>query len=135
MLKTCGHLKATSAGAAKVKRQHLNLLEVYFDLYLSEIETLIRRGLVKKYRKNTGNVKALKGKLEFAGNLRYNLIHKERFYSTHQVYDYDHLLHQTLAHAIEIIEYFCKGSYLYDRCKRVLLNFPETTPLRLQKTD
>ena len=133
MLKACGHLKATSAGAAKVKRQHLNLLEVYFDLYLSEIETLIRRGLVKKYRKNTGNVKALKGKLEFAGNIRYNLVHKERFYSTHQVYDHNHLLHQTLAHAIEIIEHFCKGSYLYDRCKRVLLNFPETTPLKVTK--
>ena len=94
MLKACGHLKASSAGAANVKRQHLNLLEVYFELYLTEIETLIHRGLVKKYRKNTGNVKALKGKLEFAGNIRYNLVHKERFYTTHQVYDHDHLLHQ-----------------------------------------
>ena len=64
MLKACGHLKASSVGAANVKRQHLNLLEVYFELYLTEIETLIHRGLVKKYRKNTGNVKALKGKLE-----------------------------------------------------------------------
>ena len=68
MLKACGHLKATSAGAANVKRQHLNLLEVYFELFLSEVETLIHRGLTKKYRKKTGNVKALKGKLEFAGN-------------------------------------------------------------------
>jgi len=32
------------------------------------IETLLRRGLTKKYRKKTGNIKALKGKLEFAGN-------------------------------------------------------------------
>ena len=133
MLKACGHLKATSAGAANVKRQHLNLLEVYFELFLSEVETLIHRGLTKKYRKKTGNVKALKGKLEFAGNIRHNLVHKERFYTTHQVYDHDHLLHQTLAHALEIIEQFSKGSYLFDRCKRVLLNFPETTPLKVTK--
>jgi 5-methylcytosine-specific restriction enzyme subunit McrC len=133
MLKACGHLKASSAGAANVKRQHLNLLEVYFELYLTEIEILIHRGLVKKYRKNTGNVKALKGKLEFAGNIRHNLVHKERFYTTHQVYDYDHLLHQTLAHALEILEQFSKGSYLFDRCKRVLLNFPDTTPLKVTK--
>jgi len=133
MLKACGHLKATSAGAANVKRQHLNLLEVYFELFLSEVETLIHRGLTKKYRKKTGNVKALKGKLEFAGNIRHNLVHKERFYTTHQVYDQDHLLHQTLAHALEIIEQFSKGSYLFDRCKRVLLNFPETTPLKVTK--
>ena len=133
MLKACGHLKASSVGAANVKRQHLNLLEVYFELYLTEIETLIHRGLVKKYRKNTGNVKALKGKLEFAGNIRYNLVHKERFYTTHQVYDRDHLLHQTLAYALEILEQFSKGSYLFDRCKRVLLNFPETSPLKVTK--
>jgi 5-methylcytosine-specific restriction enzyme subunit McrC len=133
MLKACGHLKASSVGAANVKRQHLNLLEVYFELYLTEIETLIHRGLVKKYRKNTGNVKALKGKLEFAGNIRYNLVHKERFYTTHQVYDHDHLLHQTLAYALEILEQFSKGSYLFDRCKRVLLNFPETSPLKVTK--
>ena len=133
MLKACGHLKASSAGSADVKRQHLNLLEVYFELYLTEIEILIHRGLVKKYRKKTGNVKALKGKLEFAGNIRHNLVHKERFFTTHQVYDYDHLLHQTLAHALEILEQFCKGSYLFDRCKRVLLNFPEITPLKVTK--
>ena len=133
MLKACGHLKASSAGSANVKRQHLNLLEVYFELYLTEIEILIYRGLVKKYRKKTGNVKALKGKLEFAGNIRHNLVHKERFFTTHQVYDYDHLLHQTLAHALEILEQFCKGSYLFDRCKRVLLNFPEITPLKVTK--
>ena len=47
MLKACGHLKASSVGAANVKRQHLNLLEVYFELYLTEIESLIHRGLVK----------------------------------------------------------------------------------------
>jgi len=133
MLKACGHLKASSAGSADVKRQHLNLLEVYFELYLTEIEILIHRGLVKKYRKKTGNVKALKGKLEFAGNIRHNLVHKERFFTTHQVYDHDHLLHQTLAHALEILEQFCKGSYLFDRCKRVLLNFPEITPLKVTK--
>jgi len=133
MLKACGHLKASSAGAANVKRQHLNLLEVYFELFLSEVEILIRRGLAKKYRKQTSNVKALKGKLEFAGNIRYNLVHKERFYTTHQVYNHDHVLHQVLQHALEIIEQFSKGSFLYDRCKRVLLNFPETTPLKITK--
>jgi len=100
---------------------------------MNEIEILINRGHEKKYRKKTGNVKALKGKLEFAGNIRHNLVHKERFFTTHQVYDYDHLLHQTLAHALEILEQFCKGSYLFDRCKRVLLNFPEITPLKVTK--
>ena len=125
MLKACGKLKAQSSGPANVNRQNLNLLEVYFELYINEVNTLIRKGLIKKYRKETSNVKALKGKLEFAGNIRHNLVHKERFYTTHQVYDTDHLLHQVLYKALDIIEQFTKGTRLYNLAKRVQLNFPE----------
>ncbi|QNK78665.1 restriction endonuclease [Winogradskyella sp. PAMC22761] len=124
MLKACGKLKAESSGAAHVKRQHLNLLEVYFELYLHEVEALIRKGVIKQYRKQTQNTKALKGKLEFAGHIRYNAVHKERFYTTHQVYDTNHVLHQVLYKALTIVDQFTKGTRLCDLSSRVLLNFP-----------
>ncbi|WP_299390566.1 restriction endonuclease [uncultured Gelidibacter sp.] len=125
MLRACGKLKAESSGAANVKRQHLNLLEVYFELYLHEVESLVRKGLIKKYRKQTHNTKALKGKLEFSDHIRHNCIHKERFYTTHQVYDHNHFLHQVLFKALTIVDQFTKGSRLQDVTNRVLLNFPE----------
>ncbi|HEA22941.1 hypothetical protein LCGC14_1378770 [marine sediment metagenome] len=124
MLQACGKLKPSSTGPAHVRRQHLNLLEVYFELYLHEVDSIIRRGLVKKYRKETKNTKALKGKLEFAGNIRHNLVHKERFYTTHQIYDTNHLLHQILYKALDIVDQFSRGTRLNDFCKRVLLHFP-----------
>lgn len=124
MLQVTGKLDVQTTGSAHVKRQNMNLLEIYFELFLKEVQYLIRSGLVKKYRKNTGNVKALKGKLEFSGNIRHNLIHKERFYTTHQVYDYDHKIHQVLAEALSIVEHFTKGTRLNDWCKRILLDFP-----------
>ncbi|WP_339625751.1 restriction endonuclease [uncultured Winogradskyella sp.] len=125
MLKACGKLKAQSSGAAHVKRQHLNLLEVYFELYLIEVEALVRKGVIKKYRKQTHNTKALKGKLEFAGHIRNNAVHKERFYTTHQVYDSNHLLHQVLYNALTIVDHFTMGTRLNDLSNRVLLNFPK----------
>lgn len=125
MLQACGKLKAESSGAANVKRQNLNLLEVYFELYLLEVESLVRKGLIKQYRKQTQNTKALKGKLEFAGHLRKNIVHKERFYTTHQVYDSNHFLHQVLQKALTIVSQFTKGSRLQDLVNRVQLNFPE----------
>jgi 5-methylcytosine-specific restriction enzyme subunit McrC len=125
MLKACGRLKAESSGVANVKRQHLNLLEVYFELFLLEVESLLRRGVIKKYRKQTYNTKALKGKLEFAGHIRHNAIHKERFYTTHQVYDSNHLLHQVLYKALTIVDQFTMGTRLNDLSNRVLLNFPK----------
>lgn len=126
MLKSCGKLNAKSLGGANVKRQHLNLLEVYFELYLLELDVLIRKGFIKQYRNQTNNTKALKGKLEFAGHIQKNVIHKERFYTTHQVYDTNHFLHQVLQKALSIVDQFTKGTRLYDVTKRVLLNFPKT---------
>ncbi|MCJ8289540.1 MAG: McrC family protein [Flavobacteriales bacterium] len=125
MLKACGKVKAQTVGNAQLKKQNINLLEVYFEYFLNEMEGLIHAGLVKKYRKETSNVKALKGKLEFAGNIRKNLIHKERFYTTHQVYDANHKLHQVLWHALDIVGQFTRATRLSDNCRRVQLAFPE----------
>ncbi len=130
MLKTCGKLKAQSTGQAQLKRQHINLLEVYFEYYLNELEQLIRQGLVKKYRTEKSNVKALKGKLDFAGNLRYNFVHQERFYTSHQVYDRNHQLHQVLAYALNIVGQFSRTTFLNDKCKRIQLGFPEVDQIK-----
>lgn len=52
-------------------------------------------------------------------------MHKERFYTTHQVYDKDHLFHPVLGQALSIIATLSKGTYLYSKCKTVQLNFQE----------
>lgn len=125
MLKNTGRLNVDSTGPANVRRQNMNLLEIYFAMYLKNIQGLLRSGLVKRYRKETRNVKALKGKLDFAGNIRENLIHKERFYTTHQVYDVDHIIHQVLSVALDIVTQFSRGTGLNDMCRRMRLNFPD----------
>ncbi len=130
MLKACGKVKALTAGNANVKKQKINLLEVYFEYFLKEVELLIHSGLVKKYRKETANVKTLKGKLDFAGNIRQNLVHKERFYTTHQIYDANHKLHQVLALALNIVRQFTSATHLNDKCNRTLLAFPEVDRIK-----
>ena len=129
MMKVCKKLNPNSHGDANVSKQNLSLLELYFDMYLNEVNQLMRRGLIKQYRKESKNVKALKGKLEFANHLRSNLIHKERFYTNHQVYDKDHLVHQILAKAIGVIKSLSKGSFVYDKCLRTELSFPEVSDI------
>ena len=134
MLKTTRKLKVKKVGQANVTRQNIHLLDIYFEWFLNEIELLIRQGLIKQYYIQKDNVKALKGKLEFAGHIQKNLIHKERFYTSHQIYEKDHLIHQILAFALSIIEDFSKGTYLYSKCKSVQLDFPEVKNIRINKT-
>ncbi len=133
MLKACGRIKTTSTGTANVSKQNLNLLEIYFELYLNEIDKLLRLGLIKQYRTKTANVKSLKGKLGFAGNIKRNIIHKERFYTTHQVYDKDHKLHQVLAVANNIVKQFTKGTRLSNLSSRIDLAFPEVQTITVSK--
>ncbi|MDN4013405.1 McrC family protein [Chryseobacterium gambrini] len=125
MLRVTKKLKIQQVGQANVSRQSIHLLDIYFEWFLNEVQLLIHQGLIKQYYKETGNVKALKGKLEFARHINKNLVHKERFYTTHQVYEKDHLIHQILGQALDIIAHLSKGSYLYSKCKTVQLDFPE----------
>ena len=130
MLKVTKKLKIQQVGHANVSRQSIHLLDIYFEWFLNEVQLLIHQGLIKQYYKETGNVKALKGKLEFAGHINKNLVHKERFYTTHQVYDKDHLIHQVLGQALDIIATLSKGNYLYSKCKTVQLDFPEVKAIK-----
>jgi 5-methylcytosine-specific restriction enzyme subunit McrC len=130
MLRVTRKLKIQQVGQANVSRQSIHLLDIYFEWFLNEVQLLIHQGLIKQYYKETGNIKALKGKLKFAENINKNLTHKERFYTTHQVYEKDHLIHQILGQTLDIISHLSKGTYLYSRCKTVQLDFPEVKVIK-----
>lgn len=125
MLKATRKLKVNQVEHANVTKQSKHLLDIYFEWYLNEVQKLIHQGLIKKYDRKQGNLTALKGKLIFAKQVSQNLVHKERFYTEHQVYDKDHLIHQILQQALGIIEQFTRGGYLYGKCKSIQLDFPE----------
>lgn len=130
MLHVTKKLKIQQVGQANVAKQSITLLDIYFEWFLNEVQLLVHQGLIKQYYKETGNVKALKGKLEFAMHIQKNIVHKERFYTTHQIYERDHLIHQILGQALEIITRVSKGTYLYSRCKTVQVYFPEVTSIK-----
>jgi 5-methylcytosine-specific restriction enzyme subunit McrC len=133
MLRVTRKLKIQKVNEANVNKQQIHLLDIYFEWFLNEVQLLLHQGLIKQYYKETSNVKALKGKLEFAGHISKNLVHKERFYTTHQVYDKDHLVHQVLFKALDIIEKCTKGNYLYSKCKTVQLDFPEVKSITVNE--
>ena len=125
MLRVTKRLRVNQVDQANVTKQSKHLLDIYFEWYLNEVQKLIHQGLIKKYYRKQGNLNTLKGKLVFSKNISQNLIHKERFYTQHQVYDKDHLIHQILNQALCIIEQFTRGGYLYGKCKSIQLGFPE----------
>ncbi|CAD5257305.1 MULTISPECIES: McrC family protein [unclassified Imperialibacter] len=125
MLKECLFVRMESVSEAQLKYRSNSLLDLYFQEYINEVRTLLHKGLAKRYRSRSGNVLALKGSLQFAQNISRNLVHKERFYTTHQVYDHEHLLNQILRRALEVLQLINVNPLLTDQINRTLLDFPE----------
>lgn len=131
MLKTCHLLTAHNTGTAQLRLKSNSLLHLYFELFLNEVETLIRRGLIKKYRKENNQAKALKGPIQFASHIAKNTIHKERFFISDSFYDTNHLLHQILNETIKVIALFTSESIVLDKLKKVKTLFPLTDNLNI----
>ncbi len=124
MLALTRRIKVDASSEASLKKRHNSLLDLYFELYLNEVALLLRKGLVKKYIVREGNLKKLKGRINFPHHLRQNIVHKERFYTHHQVYQQDHIINQILLRALVILETIVNGK-LRDKVERLRLDFPE----------
>ncbi|HXH18692.1 MAG TPA: hypothetical protein VNJ07_06375, partial [Chitinophagales bacterium] len=131
MLKTCRLLLPESVQHADLRLKANSILELYFELFLAEMEYLLRSGLIKKYRKQEGSVKALKGALVFSGHIRENIIHKERFYTRHAIYDPVHRMHQLLYECLLLIKKINTNASLDDRVMRAFFDFPEMPRLKV----
>lgn len=132
MLKICKKIQVESISETQLKKRYHSILDFYFELYLDEIERLVKKGLIKKYRKNQSNQNALKVKLLFAQNIQQNLVHKEHFYCEHQVYDKNHLLHQILYKGLLVLKTFVNDS-LKDKLNRLLFEFQDFENINIQK--
>jgi 5-methylcytosine-specific restriction enzyme subunit McrC len=125
MLRAVQGFETKAPSNSQLKTKQNSVLDLYFELFVKEVEYLLHRGLVKKYRKTEGNLTALKGSLQFAQHISKNLVHKERFYTRHTVYDTEHLLHIILYQTILLLKRVNTNTSLIGSIHALLLNFPE----------
>ncbi|HRZ97496.1 MAG TPA: hypothetical protein P5084_08070 [Paludibacter sp.] len=122
-------IRVTSSSHLKIKPN--TVLDLYIEMFISEVEYLLHAGLIKQYRKKEGNVTALKGNLLFGKHLQQNLTHQERFYVRHSTYDNEHQLHFVLYTAIKFIQQINTNASLHSRIGALLLFFPEMPTVKV----
>lgn len=125
MLKVCKKMKLESSAKALLKSSHTTLLDIYINIFLSEIKQILRKGLVKQYQQQEQNLRTLKGNLLFAKHLQKNIVHKERFYTRQEVYDKENLWNQILRKALEVLPLLISNPKLKQKVEEIMILFPE----------
>jgi 5-methylcytosine-specific restriction enzyme subunit McrC len=125
MLSECKFMRVEHPELAHLQLQNNSILEAYFQYFLNEIQKLFHAGLIKRYRKTQGNLLALKGKLLLPQQIRKNIVHHERFYVEYNIYDAQHLIHQILYKALQLISKISGNQIIKANASRILLDFPE----------
>lgn len=121
-------IKAPTSSSLKVK--HNSILDLYIELYVIEIESLLRHGLIKKYRKSDHNCPALKGNILFAQHIQKNIVHQELFFTRRTIYDVQHNLHQIFHKVLCLLYQINTNTDLQSRLGNLMLNFPEQRDIK-----
>lgn len=122
MLKECKLIKLNSVSNAKLKLKSASILDLYYDIFLSETEIIFKHGLRKSYRTIHENINKVKGKILFTNHIRKNAFHKEKFFVEHKIFDADNKLNQILLKALVILKNIAHNPTHNIRINKLLLN-------------
>jgi 5-methylcytosine-specific restriction enzyme subunit McrC len=125
MLKTVYGFDVKAPSSSHLNVRNNSVLDLYFEMFIKEVEYLYHQGLSKKYHQKEGNVLTLKGSLKFDKHLIKNIIHKERFFTNYTVYDTNHILHVIIFQTLLLLKRINTNPLLTGRVNSLILNFPE----------
>jgi 5-methylcytosine-specific restriction enzyme subunit McrC len=111
------------------------LFEIFISMFLEEIAVLIRKGIKSDYIAKEDNLRFLKGKLKINEQIKYNYIHKERFFVAYDEYSSDRVENRLIKTTLQYLYKKSKSSRNQQRIREFLFVIDEVKPSKNFKTD
>jgi len=135
MLRTLKNSPFKSLHKAHLKTKKMPLFEIFISMFLEELAILIRKGIKSDYIAKEDNLHFLKGKLKINEQIKYNYIHKERFFVAYDEYSSDRIENRLIKTTLQYLYKKSKSSRSHQRIREFLFVFDEVKPSKNFRTD
>jgi len=135
MLKTLRKSPFRNFNTAHLKSSKMPLLEIFISMFLEELARLVQRGIKSDYITQEENLKFLKGKLKINEQIKYNYIHKERFFVAYDEFSSDRVENRLIKTTLEFLYKKSKSNRNQQRIREFLFVFDKIGVSYNIKTD
>lgn len=135
MLKTLKNSPFKNLSVANLKSSKIPLFEIFISMFLEELTVLVRNGIKSDYISKEENLKFLKGKLKISEQIKYNTIHKERFFVQYEEFISNRVENRLIKTTLQYLYKKSKLNKNQQRIREFLFVFDEIETSHNIKTD
>lgn len=135
MLKTLKNSPFKNLSVANLKSSKIPLFEIFISMFLEELTVLVRNGIKSDYISKEENLKFLKGKLKISEQIKYNTIHKERFFIQYEEFISNRVENRIIKTTLQFLYNKSKLNKNQQRIREFLFVFDEIEISHNIKTD
>ncbi len=113
---------------ANLKMDRMNLYEIFINMYLQEVRTLVKHGIKSAYLSCEDNLKFYKGKLLVNEHIMRNSAHRERFYVCYDEYQVNRAENRLIKATLLKLQGITGSSENQKEIRQLLTAFEMVTP-------
>lgn len=127
MLKSLREAPFKKFNLSSLKISNMNLWDVFINMFLIELDILIKRGIKSAYIENEDNLNFYKGKLNVNKHIQHNASHKEKFYVYYDEFSPNRAENKIIKTTLEYINKKTRNSKLQVHIRRCIFAFDEVS--------
>jgi 5-methylcytosine-specific restriction enzyme subunit McrC len=136
MLKTLRNSPFRHFNHAHLKQiEKMPLFEIFIGMFLEELAILVQKGIRSDYILKEENLRFLKGKRKIGKQIKYNSVHKERFFVQYEEFSPNRVENRLIKTTLQYLYKKSHSNRNQQRIREFLFVFDEITPSGNIKVD